>query len=196
MRAKPILPQHTEFLDEHFGVDPRWKEFHRKLRSKKFVDAIKQDTRSNRKLKRFSRMVGLRQQTKQKGLLIAGDSGKSYRIKYHPEAKRFSCSCKDWTYKRSTRNRGRTGDCKHIGRMRDSMRQGLMKTAGGGPLLAAARLGRGFQQEEKHRDTATKEKIKHRAYKKHLKRPSFLSEWLFQKNAAAARGGAAEAFRR
>jgi len=192
MAAKPILPQHQEFLDEHFGgMSPQWKKFHRNLRSPQFVDTVRQDTRSDRKLRRFSKMVGLRQQSKQPGLSARGDSGKSYRIKFHPEAKRFSCSCKDWTYRRSVKNRGKSGDCKHINRMKSTMKQGLTKTA----FLGPARLARGFYQEEKNKDEATKEKIRNKAYEEHFKRPSLLREFVFGKKAAAVRGRAAVEFR-
>ena len=190
-RAKPILPHHVEYLDEHFGVSPQWKSFHRKLRSEKFVDAVRQDTRSNRKLKRFSKMVGLRERSKQEGLSVMGDTGRRYKVKFHPEAKRFSCSCHDWTYKRSVKNRGRSGDCKHINRMKSSMKQELSKTAS--PILGLARIGRGLHREDKMRDEAAKMKIQDKAYKRHFPRQSLVSE-LMRKAAASVRGRAAAAF--
>lgn len=194
-RAKPISPQHAEFLDEHFGVSPQWKAFHRKVRSEKFVNAVKSDTRSDRKLKRFAKMIGMRERSKQEGLSIMGDKGKAYTVKYHPEAKRFSCSCGNWTYKRSVKNRGQGGNCKHIDRMKSTMKNDLQKVAMSG-ILNVARLGRGLHEEDKTRDRTTKMKIQHKAYKKHFKRKGILQEYLFGKNAAAIRGRAAEAFLR
>ena len=190
--ALPVRREHQEFLDDHFGVSPQWKSFHRNLRKPEFGDAVRQDTRSDRKLKRFTKMVGMRQQSKQPGLKASGDTGKTYRIKYHPEAKRFSCSCNDWTYKRSVKNRGAGGECKHINRMKDSMKQTLMKT---GSLLGIARIARGVGQEEKTRDSAKKAKITQEAYKRNFPRPSLAEEWFFGKKAAAVRGRSASALR-
>ena len=138
-KATPILPHQQGFLDEHFQVDPNWKKFHRNLRSKSFVATVRQDTRSDSKLKRFVRMVGLRQQSKSKGIPAPGDGGKTYKIKYHPEARRFSCSCRDWTYKRSVKNRGPEGDCKHIKRMKEGAKQTLMSK------VAALQVGRALR---------------------------------------------------
>lgn len=131
-RARPINPQHQEFLDEHFqsGVSSDWPAFRKKLRGKAFVRSVKQDARSDAKLKRFARMIGYRQSSRQAGVPIMGDTGKKYKVRYHPEAKRFSCSCKDWTYARSHKRRGSSGDCKHINRIKSGVRQELMeKTA-------------------------------------------------------------------
>lgn len=192
-RAKPISPQHAEFLDEHFGVSPQWKAFHRKVRSEKFVNAVKSDTRSDRKLKRFAKMIGMRERSKQEGLSIMGDSGKSYTVKYHPEAKRFSCSCGNWTYKRSVKNRGRGGNCKHIDRMKSTMKNDLQKVAMPG-LLNIARLGRGLHKEDKMRDERIKLDIEDKAYKKHFKQPSVIKDLLLGKTASAVRGRAAAAF--
>ena len=75
-------------------------------------------------------MVGLRQASRQSGVPVSGDSGKTYKVKYHPEARRFSCSCRDWTYAKSHKRRGPGGDCKHIGKMKSGVKQQLMeKTA-------------------------------------------------------------------
>lgn len=131
-KARPIDPKHQEFLDEHFqaGVPSDWRSFHRKLRSKSFAQSVRQDPRSDAKLKRFAKMVSFRQSSKQPGVAIVGDTGRTYKVRYHPEAKRFSCSCKDWTYARSHKHRGTSGNCKHIQRVQDGVKQQLMeKTA-------------------------------------------------------------------
>jgi len=191
-RAKPILPKDQEFLDDHFGIAPQWKSFQKKLKNPQFIDAVRQDTRSDRKLKRFSKMVGMRQQSKQKGIKVFGDRSNSYQIKYHPEAKRFSCSCPDWTYKRSVRNRGRTGECKHIRRVKNTMKQELMKTGSASMGLNLLRLGRGVHDQDKMRDQILKEKIKHKAYKRHMPRQGLISAYLGLKKSAAVRGLAAK----
>lgn len=190
-KARPVLPQHVEFLDEHFGVSPQWKSFHKNLKNEKFVDAVRQDTRSDRKLKRFSKMVGLRERAKQKGVLARGDTGRNYRINYHPEVKRFSCSCKDWTFKRSVKNKGPGGNCKHIKRMKSEVQMQLTKT-GMSALSVLARVGRGLHQEDKMSDQIMVEYAKHKAYKKYFKRPSLI-EQAFLKG-ASVRGNAAAAF--
>lgn len=127
-RALPINLQHQEFLDEHFqsGVPSDWQALHRKLRSKSFATSVIQDPRADPKLKRFVKMVSLRQSSRQAGVAVVGDTGKTYKVRYHPEAKRFSCSCKDWTHARSHKNQT-TGNCKHIKRLKDGVRQGLME---------------------------------------------------------------------
>lgn len=127
-KAHSINPKHQEFLDEHFqsGIPSDWRAFHRKLRSKAFARSVKKDPRADPKLKRFVRMVNLRQSSRQSGVAVVGDTGKKYKVRYHPEAKRFSCSCKDWTHARSHKNRV-SGNCKHIKRLKDGVRQGLME---------------------------------------------------------------------
>lgn len=191
-RAKPVLPQHTDFLDEHFGVESKWDSFRRNLKNEQFVDAVKQDTRSDRKLKRFSKQVGIRDRSKQPGLSVVGDSGAAYKIKFHPETKRLSCSCNDWTYKRSVKNRGPQGDCKHISRMKNTMAgQKLTKEA---VALGLARIARGIHKEDKAKDQRIKLKIQHEAYKKHFPRKSLIHDVIFKSAAAEVRGDAAAAF--
>lgn len=191
-RAKPILPQHTDFLDEHFGVESKWNSFRRNLKNQQFVDAVNQDTRSDRKLKRFSKQVGLRDRSKQPGLPVIGDSGATYKIKFHPETKRLSCSCNDWTYRRSVRNRGARGDCKHIKRMKNTMAgQKLTKEA---VALGLARIARGIHKEDKAEDERIRSKIQHKAYKRYFPRTSLIHDIIFKTAAAQVRGDAAAAF--
>lgn len=191
-RAKPILPEHTDFLDEHFGVESQWGPLRRNLKNEQFVDAVKQDTRSDKKLKRFAKQVGLRDRSKQPGLSAIGDSGATYKIKFHPETKRLSCSCNDWTYKRSVRNRGAQGDCKHISRMKNTMAgQKLTKEA---VALGLARIARGVHKEDKLKDQRTKARIQERAYERHFPRESLVHDMIFKSAAAEVRGDAAAAF--
>jgi hypothetical protein len=109
-------PHNQEFLDEHFSLSPKWKEFQKKLRSKNFVQAVTQDDRANKKLKRFSESIGRHKQAK--GVPVydvpSQSSGRVYTVKYHPDIDRFSCNCGDWTYARSWRIGQRTRDCKHV----------------------------------------------------------------------------------
>jgi hypothetical protein len=84
-------PQHEEFLDEHFSVTPQWKAFRKKLKAKSFVEAVKQDTRSDEKLKRYSEANGkhLRAHGVPTFPVPSQSSGKSYTVKYHPDDGRF-----------------------------------------------------------------------------------------------------------
>src|SRR5689334_5962055 len=100
--AVKIQPEHQEFLDTHFGISPQWGDFHKKLKDRAFVDAVSVDTRSDDKLRAFAQAIGMRDQSGNKALKVPSDVSGSYRVKYHPEVKRFSCTCPDWTYKRST----------------------------------------------------------------------------------------------
>jgi hypothetical protein len=104
-----------EFLDSHFG-SPQWKTFQKNLRSKDFVQAVKEDPRSDSKLKRFSENIARHKQAK--GVpsfqVPSQVSGKHYTVKYHPEADRYSCNCGDWTYAKSWKKGQKTRDCKHV----------------------------------------------------------------------------------
>jgi hypothetical protein len=168
--ATPIRPQDQEFLDEHFGVQPAWNQFHKNLKKPQFVEAVRQDTRSDTKLKRFAKMVGTREQSRSRPVNVVGDSGKKYKVKYHPEAGRFSCSCPDWTYKKSV---GR-GECKHIRRLQQGIRSEMMdKTAN--PLLNIVRLGNELRREDLLQDQNKKISIENEAYKKYLPKESLFS---------------------
>lgn len=172
--ATPVLPKDQEFLDEHFSISPAWKQFHKNLKQPQFVSTVRQDSRADNKLKRFARMVGTREQSKAKPVAVVGDSGKKYKIKYHPEAGRFSCSCPDWTYKRSVRNKGAGGECKHIKRLRQANGSSMMDKMAN-PLLDILRLGAGVKREEISRDKSKKLGIQYKAYKAHFPQESILS---------------------
>lgn len=114
--ALQAQPKHQEFLDEHFSVSPRWKDFRNKLKSKAFVSAVKQDTRSDDKLKRYSEANGkhLRARGVPTFPVPSQSSSKSYAVKYHPDDGRYSCNCGDWVHARSHQTAKRNQDCKHI----------------------------------------------------------------------------------
>lgn len=142
-----VQPKHQEFLDEHFGVSPAWKKFRAKLRSPSFVDAVKADTRSDKKLQRYSDGNGKHLQAR--GVptfpVPSQSSGsKSYDVKYHSDIDRFTCNCGDWIHKRSWRQGQTTRDCKHIWLVKNELKnqgitpQDLTKQAAAG--AAAARL--------------------------------------------------------
>lgn len=121
LAADPRLapkPQHLEKLDEHFSTPgtAKWKAFKSALRSSGFVAAVKQDLRSDPKLKRFSDNVGRHMQARKVPVFeVPSSSGpREYRVKYHHDVGRFSCNCGDWTYKRSVQTRGSEKDCKHV----------------------------------------------------------------------------------
>lgn len=109
-------PQHQEFLDEHFSIAPQWGTFKKKLKSKTFVEAVKQDTRADDKLKRYSEANGKHLQAR--GVptftIPSMSSTGKYTVKYHPDIDRFTCNCGDWVYKRSHQQRKPNKDCKHI----------------------------------------------------------------------------------
>jgi len=186
-KATPIFPQHQEFLDEHFSIEPKWQSFQKKLKDKRFAEAVRQDTRSDPKLVRFSKMIGLRQQSKSKGVLVPGDTGSKHRIKYHPENSRFSCSCGDFTYVRSVKRKGSSGECKHIKRMKQGAKE-MMKEKSAAAPMNVFRLAKAMRGEELARDEVTKSKIKDRAYRAHFPRQGLISQFM---KSASVRGRAA-----
>ncbi len=118
---KPAIQQ---FLDDHFSVSPNWKGFKNKLVSKKFVEAVKQDTRADKKLKRYSEMNGKHMQAKGVPVFPVPSQSRtgSYNVKFHPDIDRFSCNCGDWVHQRSWRTGQRTQDCKHIKLVQSDLR--------------------------------------------------------------------------
>ncbi len=116
--------QHQEFLDNHFTdtSTAKWKEFKKKLRSKSFVSAVKQDDRADDKLKRFS--ASLNRHFTGKGPKFdvpSQNSSRSYVVKYHPDKDSFSCSCGDWTYKQSTKPQVKKQECKHVSMLKHEL---------------------------------------------------------------------------
>lgn len=116
LAASPSQPQHEEFLDEHFSLSPQWKTFKKKLRAKSFVEAVRQDTRSDDKLKRYSTANALHVQAKDvpKFSIPSMSGGKKYSVKYHSNVDRFSCNCGDWVHAKSHQTSKAEQDCKHI----------------------------------------------------------------------------------
>lgn len=109
-------PKYQGFLDEHFGENPRWQDFRKKLKAKTFVAAVQQDTRADDKLKRYSEANGKHLQAKGVPTFpVPSQSGpKTYQVKYHPDDKRYSCNCGDWVHARSHQTAKSKQDCKHI----------------------------------------------------------------------------------
>lgn len=176
IEAEKIDPLHQNFLDMHFGISPQWTDFHKKLKDPSFISAVKSDTRSDDKLKAFVQAVGMRDQAKGKSVKAPSDSNGSYKIKYHPQANRFSCTCPDWTYKQSVGG----GECKHIQRMKAGSRENLMKTkkAEMGPIDAAFRVARTIGREHKDKAVTQKLQAENTALSQAYPRPSFISEYL------------------
>lgn len=185
MTEQQRIEGYQEYLAGHFG-DPQWKTFTRKLRSKGFSDSVREDPRSDPKLRRYAKMLHLRQSSGQPGVAVKGDTGKTYKVRYHPQANRFSCTCPDWTYSRSV---GRSS-CKHIKRVKKSTRESLMmKTA---VLAEYARMRYHMAKGDRMKDATTKRTIQNKAYRSHFK-PYGVGDFLL-KNAAAIRGRAARSF--
>lgn len=141
LAAQKAQPQHQEFLDEHFSISPQWASFKKKLRSPSFVEAVKQDTRADDKLKRYSEGNGLHVQAR--GVptfpVPSQSSGKWYTVKYHPESDRFTCNCGDWVHKRSWQEKKRQGECKHVQLVRMELKN---KGTEAKDLVKQAALGR------------------------------------------------------
>lgn len=136
-------PKVQEFLDQHFvDTDPdRWKAFKKKLVSPTFVDAIGQDERADRKLRRYAENNGRHVQAR--GVptykVPSQSSSRSYTVKYHPSIGHFSCNCGDWVHVQSTKNKG--ADCKHIKQLKRELqsapktKQAAARGAAAGVLL-------------------------------------------------------------
>lgn len=172
--AVKISPQNQSFLDNHFGISPQWEDFHKKLKSRSFMQAVEVDTRSNDKLKAFAQAVGMRDQSRGKAVKVKSDSSGSYNVKYHPDAGRFSCTCPDWTYKRSVGG----GDCKHIDRLKSSTKDSLMKTAGVSPAEVMFRIGRTINKEHKDKAETKRLNAENQIYDTAYHRPGFIAQWV------------------
>lgn len=130
-------PETQEFLDTHFSIKPDWRQFRNKLTSKKFVEAVKHDTRADKKLQRYAEMNGKHMQAKGGPVYpVPSQSGSGkYQVKFHQDLKRYSCNCGDWIHQRSWRTGQRTRDCKHIKMIQSELKAydvqpgGLNKTA-------------------------------------------------------------------
>lgn len=121
--AQRIHPQHEEFLDEHFSLSPRWKTFKTKLRSKSFLETVKQDNRSDDKLRRYSEANSkhLRARGVPTFSILSQTSNKSYSVKYHADIDRFTCNCGDWVHARSHQTHKKQQDCKHISHVKNQL---------------------------------------------------------------------------
>ena len=164
MAAPLAAPQHhQEKLDAHFSSHEktRWRDFRRHLRAKGFVEAVKQDDRSDDKLKRFAEMIGRHHGSKDPGVPVKGSSGKTYKVKFHEDIKRFSCNCNHWIYDLSHQT-SEGADCKHIKQVKSS----FQKQADMQPLLRGIR---GLQVYSTHKDEETKARITNDAFNRHFK---------------------------
>jgi hypothetical protein len=101
---------------------------------------VKADTRSDSKLKRYADGNALHLQGKNIPVfpVPSQSGGKTYDVKYHPGAERFTCNCGDWIHKRSWKKGQKTRDCKHIWLVKNELKnQGLTET----DLVKQAALG-------------------------------------------------------
>lgn len=142
-----------EKLDDHFGSmdSKKWSRFKRDLRSKRFVEAVKQDDRADEKLKRFAEMNHLHKTGKGPSFSMPSESsGKKYTIKYHEGIDRYSCSCPDWAMIRSSRG----GDCKHVSKLRSQLSMVKEASVAIRELAGLGRLGLRFMQTESDKEQA------------------------------------------
>lgn len=171
-----IKQQYQDFLDEHFSISPRWDDFHKKLKSKSFVTAVQHDTRSDDKLKAFVSAVSMREQAKGPAVKAPSDTSGEYKIRYHPEHDRFSCTCPDWTFKRSVSG----ADCKHISRLKEGAKESLMKKTAN--MVSAAdvlfRIGRTVRQKEKNEIATQNLKAENEAFSQAYPQQSFIQSFL------------------
>jgi hypothetical protein len=175
--AFKILPKHQDFLDNHFGVQSDWMSFHKKLKDPSFLAAVQADTRTNDSLRTSAEAIGMREQTKGRSVKVPSDVSGNYKVKYHPQQDRFSCSCPDWTYKQSVSG----GDCKHVQRLKQNAKDKLMnKEAALSPLELIFRLGRTAQRSETDQQTAANLKVQNQAVKQQFPQPGFVESWLKQ----------------
>jgi len=173
-----IQRKDQDFLDEHFSITPKWDDFHKKLKNKSFVTAVQSDTRTNDKLKAFVSSVSMREQSKGPSVKAPSDVSGSYKVKYHPDHDRFSCTCPDWTFKRSV-----TGsDCKHISRLKTDSKESLMNKTKEANFGTAAdvmfRVGRAVNKEKKDLNTAANLKAENQIYSQAYPQQSFIQAFL------------------
>lgn len=179
-----IERQYQDFLDEHFSVSPKWDDFHKKLKNKSFVTAVQHDTRSDDKLKAFVSAVSMREQAKGPAVKAPSDVSGTYKVRYHPEHDRFSCTCPDWTFKRSVSG----SDCKHISRLKEGAKESLMKKTAN--MVSAAdvlfRIGRTVKKKEQDEAVTRNLAAENAAYSQAYPTPSLIQSFL--KKAADSRG--------
>lgn len=123
--APQSQPQHEEFLDSHFSLNPQWKSFKKKLRSGSFLEAVRQDPRADDKLKRYSEANS--RHLRARGVptfpvMSQSGSTKDYLVKYHADLDRFSCNCGDWVHAKSHQTSKSSQDCKHIRHVRTQLK--------------------------------------------------------------------------
>lgn len=195
-------PKHQEALDGHFSSTDtaRWKQFRQQLRSKGFLSAVLQDSRSNAKLKRYAQMMHQHINGKGESITVPGNA-RSYTVKFHPEKDRFSCSCPDWAYKRSHKP-GKYGlECKHIKQVKLELdaqgipKEELSKTAANvmramHQIVGARHAMRRLQKDE----GLQKAKVVNQAYQETFPHDKFHINPLHGifKHAAVVRGRAAQ----
>lgn len=115
--AKVMADQKTlDKIDQHLAPSEtsRWQGFGKNLRSKTFMQAFKQDERATPSQKLSAEMRHKHLTSKVKGVKVRGETG-TYTVKYHPDVDRYTCSCGDFTYKKSGTAKG---VCKHIDQAR------------------------------------------------------------------------------
>jgi hypothetical protein len=169
-------PEIQDQVDTHFSsADPKkWKEFRKRLRDKGFAAAVRQDERSDAKLKRFADLVGRHVSSKDPGMPVDGSEGKKYRVKYHADISRYSCSCPHWTYKLAPSPGG--GDCRHIEQVKGAEKKASATITLPKAVKNLLSAGWVHAQTEKRDDQAHKARSARKAYEEIVPRelqPSF-----------------------
>ena len=179
-------------LADHFSSTDasRWEPFLARIKDKQFREEAKKHQGADWKLKRFLNMVGRHMDSPRKGRKVTGLTG-NYRVKYHPEIDRYSCSCPDWKYKRSWKAKGQNSDCKHILAMKARKRAGMLKKA---QIGMASNLYRSWSSAGKGLDRkALKAQQPPKKKWSRERKAAFLDDWLLPiKMAAVTRGKAAQ----
>lgn len=155
-------------LDDHFSSsDPqRWDGFMARMKKdQQFREAAKGHPGSDWKLKRFLNMVGRREDSSLKGRKVTGLTG-TYRVKYHKDIDRYSCTCPDWTYKRSWKGKGQNSDCKHILSVKAKKRAGAMMKRADGAAFNAYRALSSYEDRERQKKLPKLKKRKKTPYER------------------------------
>lgn len=105
------MKKHQKTIDSLHKEESKqkWDDFADKAKDKDFVKAVKNDPRSDDKLKLHTERLHQHHNSKQLAV-VSGNKGKTYAVTRLPSGD-FGCSCNDWRYKGSVTPGYR---CKHI----------------------------------------------------------------------------------
>lgn len=127
----------------------RWKSFAKDVKSRAFLEALANDPRADEKLRAFSSAVHLRATDKVPVTKVRGEGG-TYQVRYHPSTGRHSCTCGDWTYKKSIDG----GECKHIRSVSGRVKMASPALLALGRILSAEHLHQARQKDRKKHEAS------------------------------------------